>query len=92
MTFDYAWYDLVGNVGVAAIIIAYFGLQMGWMEARGFWYAVVNLVGAVLILISLLYTFNLSSFVIELFWIGISLIGIVRAIRVRSAKRRVRES
>ncbi len=75
---DYAWYDFVGNLGVAAIIISYLGIQLDWMSARGLAYSWINLIGAIFILISLFYNFNLSSFVIEIFWIGISLIGVVR--------------
>ena len=75
---DYSWYDFVGNLGVAAIIISYLAIQLDWMSARGLAYSWINLIGAVLILISLLYSFNLSSFIIEIFWIGISLIGVIR--------------
>jgi len=80
---DYAWYDFVGNLGVAAIIISYLGIQLDWMSAKSMLYSWINLIGAVFILISLLYSFNLSSFIIEIFWIGISLIGIVRGILKR---------
>ena len=46
-------------------------------------YSVVNGVGALFIMVSLYYNFNLSSFVIEVFWVAISLIGIIRGIRKR---------
>jgi hypothetical protein len=39
-------------------------------------YNMINLVGALLLLVSLCFKFNLASFVIELFWIGASLIGL----------------
>ena len=85
---NYAWYDLVGNVGVALIILAYLAVQVEWMSSQGLLYSCVNLAGASLILVSLHYTFNLSSFVIEIFWIGISIVGIVRfAIRKKTAPR-----
>jgi hypothetical protein len=44
------------------------------------------LVGALLILISLLYNFNLASAIIEVFWILISLWGIVNWFRSRSSE------
>lgn len=78
---EYAWYDFLGNVGVAAIILSYLGIQLDRMSVKGLAYSVVNLVGAIFILVSLIYSFNLSSFVIEIFWIGISLVGIVRGLR-----------
>ena len=73
---ELAWHDWAGGIGVALIIIAYFLLQIGRLEARGIWYSVVNAVGAALILISLSQEFNLSAALIEGFWLVISLFGI----------------
>ncbi len=74
----YGWSDLVGNVGVALIILAYLGLQLERLDGRGLPYSLANAVGAALILVSLYHDFNLSAFVIEIFWIVISLIGVWR--------------
>ena len=82
---SYSWTDLVGNAGVAMIILAYLGLQLERLDGRGLAYSVVNAVGAALILVSLLEDFNLSAFVIEIFWIAISLIGIWRGLRQEPA-------
>jgi hypothetical protein len=43
----------------------------------------MNAIGAVAVLLSLLYAFNLSAFVLEALWLAISIYGIVRARRVR---------
>ena len=45
-------------------------------DPKGLSYNLLNLVGAVLLFISLCFNFNLASFVIELFWIGASIIGL----------------
>lgn len=74
-----AWYDIVGTSGVMLIVASYFLLQIGRVEAGAPVYSWLNLVGAVMILVSLLFTFNFSSFVIEIFWILISLVGLVRS-------------
>lgn len=79
----YHWSDLIGNLGVAMIILAYLALQLGRMDGRGMAYSLLNACGAGLILVSLYYAFNLSAFVIEVFWVAISLIGIVRSLRAR---------
>lgn len=76
---ELAWYDIVGTSGVLLIVMSYFLLQVGKVEAAAPLYSWLNLVGAVMILVSLLYTFNFSSFVIEIFWILISLVGLIRA-------------
>ena len=77
------WYDVVGLAGVGLIILAYLLLQIERMSARDLSYSVINLVGAALITVSLLFAFNLSAFVIEIIWILISLIGIRKALQVR---------
>lgn len=79
------WYDIVGTTGVMLIVVSYFLLQVGRVEALSPLYSWLNLVGAVMILISLLYTFNFSSFVIEIFWILISVIGLARSYMNKSA-------
>ena len=76
----YSWPDFVGNIGVALIVLAYLGLQLGRVDGRALSYSLANAIGAVLILVSLWFNFNLSSFIIEIFWLAISLVGIARVI------------
>ena len=78
---NFAWYDVVGTIGVVMILIAYFLLQTERLSGQSVGYSVVNLVGSLMIAVSLLYAFNLSSFIIEIAWIAISIYGIVRARR-----------
>ena len=80
---NYDLFDLVGNVGVALIVFAYLALQIERVSPRDLSYSVLNAVGAGLILVSLSSDFNLSAAIIEVFWIGISLIGIFKAARAR---------
>lgn len=74
----YTWYDFAGNVGVALIVIAYLLLQIGKLRSTDLKYSLMNGVGASLVIVSLVFDFNLSAFVIEAFWVMISLIGIAR--------------
>jgi multisubunit Na+/H+ antiporter MnhB subunit len=71
-----SWYDILGTVGVAVIIIAYVLLQTERLRSEQLAYSLLNAVGATLILISLYYAFNFPSFVVEFFWLVISLFGI----------------
>jgi hypothetical protein len=73
---DYQWHDIVGNIGVIIIIVAYLGLQLKKISSDNVWFSIWNLIGAVLVLVSILYNFNLSAFIIEIFWIFSSLVGI----------------
>lgn len=70
--------DPVGLIGVILLLIAYFFLSTGRWAANSLIYQMYNLMGAVLILYSLCFHWNLSSFVIEVAWVMISLIGIAR--------------
>lgn len=72
----YAWYDILGTVGVAVIIVTYVLLQSGRVRSEQLSYSLLNALGAVLILISLYFSFNFPSFVVEFFWLLISLFGI----------------
>ena len=80
---SYAWYDLLGNIGVVMMLVAFFLLQAQRMGAQDLSYLLLNGVGAVLVLISLCFAFNLSAFVIETAWVGISVYGIVRVLRAQ---------
>ena len=84
---DYQHYDLIGNLGVAMIVGTYFLVQIGRMSSRGLPYTALNGLGAAFILYSLLYDFNMSAFIVELFWMGISLIGLGRIYLERRRKR-----
>lgn len=70
------FWDIVGIVGTVMLILAYFLLNAGRLKSTDWSYLYMNLFAAILITFSLLYTFNLASFIIELFWIGISIYGI----------------
>ncbi len=74
----YAWYDFAGNVGVALIVIAFLLLQLGKLRSDDLRYSLMNGIGASLVIASLVFDFNLSAFVIEAFWVLISLVGVVR--------------
>lgn len=81
MTF--AAHDIIGFFGVALIVSTYFLSQIGRMDVTRPLYPALNGVGALLILFSLTHTFNAASFVIESFWLVISVIGLIRSLRAR---------
>jgi hypothetical protein len=81
MTIDL--YTTIGFIGTGVIVSVYFANQQGWLASDHWLYPFANLIGAILILISLLFEWNFPSVVIEIFWIAISLYGLVRAFRRR---------
>lgn len=74
-------YDLIGFIGVAVLIAAYFANQQGWLRSDDWRFPFANLVGAALILVSLCFEWNFPSVVIEAFWIAISLWGTAKSLR-----------
>jgi len=77
----YGVLDLVGITGVVILVIAYLLLQINKLPSSSLTYSFLNLLGASLIIVSLAVDFNLSAFLMEAFWVLISLIGIFRHLR-----------
>ena len=73
---QYAWYYLVGSIGVGLIILTYIALQLEKIRSEQLIYSLLNAIGAGLIVFSLLFSFNFSAFVVEFFWVLISLYGV----------------
>lgn len=78
--------DLIGFAGAAVLVAAYFANQQRWLPSEDWRYPAANLAGAVLILFSLLFTWNFPSVVIEVFWALISVWGLIKATADRSPR------
>tara|TARA_R110000782_G_scaffold234384_1_gene320547 strand:- start:292 stop:546 length:255 start_codon:yes stop_codon:yes gene_type:complete len=70
--------DALGVVGVLLILIAYAGATSGRLDARRAPALLLNLAGALLILVSLYFDFNLSAVLMEGAWALVAIIGLVR--------------
>ncbi|MGD9716795.1 hypothetical protein E0765_04845 [Sulfuricurvum sp. IAE1] len=75
--------DLIGIFGVVLIVIAYILLQVEKMDARDLSFSLLNAIGALLIIVSLMFDWNLASFLMEFIWLMISLYGILKYFKVR---------
>lgn len=75
---DYSWFDLLGNIGVLLMVVAYLLLQLEKLSSSATSYLLLNTLGAVLVIISLTFRFNLSAFLMEAFWLLISLYGLMK--------------
>ena len=82
---NYSWYDLAGNVGVVMMVIAYLLLQLEKLSGSSVSYLLLNAAGAVLVILSLIFHFNLSAFLMEVFWLLISLFGLAKPLFRRRA-------
>ena len=81
---SYGPLDFVGNVGVIVLVITYLMLQLNKLSNDGLAYSALNALGASLIVVSLLFDFNLSALLMEVFWVLISFIGIYRYFRIKA--------
>tara|TARA_R110002012_G_scaffold302549_2_gene503533 strand:- start:14678 stop:14926 length:249 start_codon:yes stop_codon:yes gene_type:complete len=70
--------DALGVVGVLLILIAYAGATSGRLDARHAPALLLNLAGALLILVSLYVDFNLSAVLMEGAWALVAVVGLGR--------------
>jgi hypothetical protein len=85
MNFDL--FDLAGFIGVLLIVIGYLLLQLDKLPSSSLSFSLLNAAGSLLIILSLIFKFNASAFVIEVFWFLISLIGLTRWLVARKRMR-----
>ena len=73
--------DFIGMIGVAAVTYSYLLLHLGKVTRESNIYLASNSLGAILIMISLWYDWNLCEFIMEVIWLAISIFGIVKKMR-----------
>ena len=83
---SYGLVDVIGNIGVVVLMIAYLMMQLNKLSSSGLAYSLLNAIGACLIVVSLLVNFNLSAFIMEVFWVLISVLGIYRYFRLKTLR------
>ena len=71
-------FDAAGVAGVVMILVAYAGATSGKLDPKRPKALLLNLFGAGLILLSLVYDFNLSAFLMEAAWAAVAAVGLVR--------------
>jgi hypothetical protein len=86
MNFDF--FDLAGFVGVLLIVIAYLLLQLDKLPSSSLSFSLLNAAGSLLIMLSLIFKFNASALLIEVFWFLISLIGLSKWLISRQKRER----
>ena len=89
MNFDL--FDLAGFIGVLLIVIAYLLLQLDKLPSSSLSFSLLNAAGSLLIMLSLVFKFNVSAFLIEVFWFLISLLGLWKWLIARKRMRSKRQ-
>lgn len=81
MNFNFS--DLLGIVGVSIVLWYYAMLQTGKCSSNDLMFSMVNFIGSGLIIVSLLFSWNLASFLMEFAWFVISGYGIWKFFKAR---------
>lgn len=76
----------IGIIGVSIILTAFFLNQHGKLASNSTRYLIMNLSGSIMIIISLVYSWNLPSFVINSIWCIISVYGLMKNSSLTSLK------
>ena len=87
ITMNFDLFDLAGFIGVLLIVIAYLLLQLDKLPSSSLSFSFLNAAGSLLIMLSLIFKFNVSAFMIEVFWFLISLFGLSKWFAVRKRLR-----
>jgi hypothetical protein len=80
--------DFGGLAGVLLMLVSYALGQLGRLRIDSVQALLMNLAGAVLVMVSLLFKFNLSAFLMEAAWAAAALFGLARLLIRRKADRR----
>ncbi len=76
-----ALFNIIGLIGVGIVVIAYFLQQRGIVKSTELNYLVMNIMGPMAIIISLMRFWNLPSFLLNLSWMLISMYGLIKRSR-----------
>ncbi len=71
--------DIIGFIGMFCIVAAYAYSNLT-KEMNLLMFNAINLIGAILLMVSLTVNFNLPSMVLEIIWMSIAIFGIIKAL------------
>lgn len=75
------WFpDIIGCFGTVIILFTYILLQTRKLDAHNVLFSFLNLIGALMILISLFYSWNLAAVAMEIAWATISSFGVFKVL------------
>ncbi|MDO1530478.1 hypothetical protein QMK61_16700 [Fulvimonas sp. R45] len=78
------WYDWAGYIGVLLVLLAYFLLQAHKLHGNRLAYQLMNILGAIGVMLSLLFgSFNWSAFLMQVAWLLIGIYGVARSMQKR---------
>ncbi|MFZ1989305.1 MAG: cyclic nucleotide-binding protein [Alphaproteobacteria bacterium] len=79
--------DVIGLLGTASVVTAYALLQTGIWKPESLAYSALNALASALLLVSLIFNFNLASLLLQIVWLVISFYGIAKTVLARPRSR-----
>lgn len=70
--------NYIGLAGGITVVIAYLLLSAGSITSHGLAYPVMNILGSVGLLVSLVWHFNIASVIVNTVWVIIGIFGLWR--------------
>jgi hypothetical protein len=83
MTYNNYWIELAGWLGVLAYLIAYLLLALRILRADTLSYHLMNVIGAIGLIVNSLHTQDRQSIVVNVAWLLIGLWALYRIYRLR---------
>ena len=77
--------DIIGLTAPVLFLYAYAMISIGKWQAESLRFQLMNFIGAIALIISLMKDWNLPVFILESCWGLISFYGIIKALRKRRA-------
>jgi len=81
---EYIWFDAIGWVGAAALLVAYAMVSHKKLEGDSATYQVLNISGSLLLAANTIFYGSYPSTFVNLIWTGIAVFSIVTRNRVAS--------
>ena len=75
---DFHWYDALGIIGSILIVVGYFAVSNNKMNASLPRFQLLNLAGALMLIVSLAYRPNAGALLIEVLWAIIAVVTLAR--------------
>ena len=75
--------DIIGLFGTISVVMAYALLQTGVWKPESLAYSALNALASALLLVSLVFNFNLASAILQIVWLAISGYGIAKSLKRR---------
>jgi hypothetical protein len=81
---NYVWFDAIGWVGAAALLVAYAMISHKKLEGDSATYQLLNISGSLLLAANTIFYGSYPSTFVNLIWAGIAVFSIMTRKRLRS--------